>query len=512
MPDPDPMEPESSPTDKATKPRRKRAPSTNQGAGMVEKPIRRLQIATNVAAQIFLLLVLFGIGNYLNFRHHQRWDLTENQKYTLDERSIGFVGTLDKKVHITMAFLESSKISLNLEALLREYKRHSKGKIELDIFDPARDRNRATEISQKYVLSLEQSTVILDIDPQPDKPGLIKTITEDQMLDKEGRLFRGEDVITSNLIAATEGHMKSVYFVTGHGPLREINNRSAFDVLRALSENQFFRIEKLNLTDVRAIPEDADALFILNATLDFSDREIAMIRQFWDAERGALFAMLNPAGETPNLHAFFREFGIDPQKDRVLEATGNGTKDFEAQGQFMPGSPITRHLQGASTTFRGVSCSLKVAENNEELTRRGIGITALIQANPRFWGEFDYNGERPVLDPTDNAPPLYLAATIEKGASEDLRLRLDASRMVVIGNGNLLDPDHDTRTNTELILGGLNWMLDRERLIGIVPKTATVHRLEITPTQHERMFSIAVFILPAASFCFGLFMWSARRQ
>ncbi len=479
---------------------------------MVEKPIRRLQIATNVVAQVLLLLVLFGIGNYLNFRHHKRWDLSENQKYTLSEESAGFVGTLDKNVRVTMAFLESSKISQNLKALLKEYERLSKGRIKVDFLDPARDRNRAMEISQKYSLSLEQSTVILDIDPQGDKPGLMKFITEDEMLDKEGRLFRGEDVITSNLIAGTEGKQKVVYFITEHGSIRHIDKRSSFDLLKDLSAMQFFRIEKLHLADVQEIPEDADALFILNASLDFNEREIAMIRKYWDSERGALFAMLSADRETPNLDAFFREFGVDPQNDRVLEASGNGTIDFEAQGQFLPGTPITKSLQGSGTTFRGLTCSLKIVADNATLAQRRIGIVGFIQANPRFWGEFDFNGERPVLDPTDNAPPLYLAATIEKGASEDLRLRLDASRMVIVGNGNLLDPDYATETNSRFILSGLNWILDRERLIDILPKTATVHRLEITPTQHERMFTIAVFILPAAAFCFGLFMWSVRRQ
>jgi len=520
MPDIDPLEPAPPSPSAAAEPgdaapptvRRKRGEPRPERESQEGKPIRRLQIAGNVAAQILLLVVLFGIGNYLNFRHHKRWDLSENRKYTLAEESVGFVGTLDKRVHITMAFLDSSKIALNLKALLDEYRRASKGKIKLDVFDPARDRNRATEISQKYVLSLEESTIIFEIDPQPDKTGLVRTVTESQMLDKEGRLFLGEDVITSTLIAATEGREKVVYFVTGHGPIRELDGRSAFDVLRDLSANQFFRLEKLNLTDVREIPEDADALFLLNPSLDFSEREIGMIRRFWDSERGALFAMLNPAGDTPNFHALLREFGIAPQRDRVLEASGNGMKNFEAQGQFMPNSPITRSLAGSSTTFRGQSSSLGIAEDDTELARRGIGIIALVQANPRFWGEFDFNAERPVLDPTDNAPPLYLAASIEKGASEDLRLRLDASRMVVIGNGSLLDPDHTTHTNTSFILAGLNWMLDRERLIGIPHKTAIVHRLEITPTQHERMFTIAVFILPAAAFSFGLFMWSARRQ
>ena len=491
------------------KQRRKRvSPSTGTADADDAKPIRRSQIAINVVAQIFLALLIFGLINYLNFRHHKRWDLTENQKYTVDEQTVGFLSTLDDDVKITMAFLSNSKIHQNLKALLEEYRRLSNGKIKLDVFDPTRDTNKATEVAQKYKMLLEQSTVIIDIG------GKTKTITEDQMIEDDGRLFRGEDAITSALISATEGGLKKVYLITGHGQLRRLDKRTALDELRDLSENLFFAVETLSLADVPKVPEDADALLIMGATLDFSEREIGMIRNFWEGDNGALFVMLSPEDErsrTPNLRLLLREYGIDPQPDRVLDANGAGIKNFDVQGTFMEGSPINRALVGSTTTFLGQTCSLRILKDDQELANRGLGIIALIQASNRYWGEYDYTADNPVLDPSDNAAPVYIAASVEKGATADLKIKLKTSRMVVVANSGLLDADRLTGSNVNFVLSGLNWILDRESLIGIRPKTATAYKIEITASQHTRMFRLAIFILPGIAFAIGLMVWSIRR-
>ena len=472
------------------------------------EPMKRAHIMANVVLQIVLVLVLFGVVSYLNFRHHKRWDLSENQKYTVSAETAGFLASMDKEVRVTMAFLSNSKIHQNLKALLEEYRLLSKGKIRLDVIDPARDRSEAMKISQKYKLLLETSTVIIEVD------GRHKLVTEDEMILDEGRLFRGEDAITSALIAATESGQKTLYVITGHGPLREIDGKTALSELLELSKLQFFNVVPLSLAEIAEIPKDADALMLLGATLDFSEREIGMIQQFWERDNGALFVMLAPEGgnvRTPNLRKFLSGYGITPQPDRVLEVTDAGIRRFDVQGKFLEGSKINGAQKGSNTTFYGQTCSLKVLEDNMELTKRGLGIIALVQSSGRFWGEYNYTGESPTLDATDNKGPVFLAATVEKGATEDLKIKLDTSRMVVVGNGNLLDPDYLTDSNVNFVLSGLNWLLDREQLIDILPKTATAYRIEITEEQHDRMFNLAIFVLPGIVFAIGLMVWSIRR-
>ena len=149
--------------------------------------------------------------------------------------------------------------------------------------------------------------------------------------------------------------------------------------------------------------------------------------------------------------------------------------------------------------------------DDEALTKQGIGIIALVQASEQFWGEVNFDEPRPTFDEDDAPPPVYVAASIEIGATEDQRLRLETSRMAVIGNARLLDPDVATATNADFVTSAINWVLDREELIGIPPKTATSWQLALTGVQHQNMFYLVNFVLPAAVFCVALVMWSMRR-
>ncbi|MEM0895342.1 MAG: Gldg family protein [Verrucomicrobiota bacterium] len=473
-----------------------------------KKPARRglsrWPIAAHVVAQVVLAIVLFGIVNYLSFRHFQRGDLSANKKYSLSVETESFLASVDRPVAVTMSFLNNSVIRDNLNALLERYREMSQGMITIDDLDPSRDRNRANEIENKYKLRLTENALILEVD------GRIKTILESEMMDGEGRFFRGEDAVTSALIAALEGDPKKVYVVAGKGTLMQFGNRTALDLLGEVSESQFFEIEYLTLSEVRSVPDDASALLFLGLEVDLTAPELEMIRDYWASDRGSMIVLLDPASDTPVLDGFLAEHGLTPRGDRVLEATGLGTKNFEVEGAFLPGSIVNRHLANLTTILPGITTSLKVGDD-EELTKRGIGIIALLQAGSRFWGEANYGDPQPMLDDEDTAPPVYVAAAVEIGATEDLRLRLETSRMVVVGNSRLLDPDVATATNAAFIASAINWALDREELIGIPPKTATSWQIVLTPVQHQNMFNLVVFVLPAIVFSIALVMWSARR-
>ncbi|MEM9478235.1 MAG: Gldg family protein [Verrucomicrobiota bacterium] len=470
----------------------------------VPRGLSRLPIAGHVVTQIILAIILFGTVNYLSFRHFNRGDLSANKKYTISVETESFLASVDRPVTVTMSFLNNSVIRDNLKALLDRYREMSKGMITVDDVDPSRDRNRANEIEDKYKLRLNENALIVEVD------GRIKTILESEMMDKEGRFFRGEDAVTSTLIAALEGEPKKVYVVAGKGTLLQFENRTALDLIGEISASQFFNIEFLTLSEVRAVPQDAAALVLLGLEVDLTSPELEMIREYWASNRGSMIVLLDPAADTPVLDGFLTEHGLTPRNDRVLEATGLGTKNFEVEGAFLPGSIINRNLANLTTILPGITCSLEVADD-EELTKRGIGIIALLQAGSRFWGEANYGDPQPMLDDEDTAPPVYVAAAIEIGATEDLRLRLETSRMAVIGNSRLLDPDVATATNASFITSTINWALDREELIGIPPKTATRWQIALTPVQHQNMFNLVVFILPAIVFSIALVMWSARR-
>jgi hypothetical protein len=473
--------------------------------------IKRVNIGLHVAAQIALAVLLFVLINYLSFRHHSYRDLTDDQRYTLDERTVQFLQGLDQNIKITMAFGKDARIYPQLSALLDEYKNHSGGRVKVDKFDPGRDKARAIAFRNETSMPIEGNMLILDFG------GRRKTISEAQMLGDDGRLFFGEDLITSRIIGATQGGDQKVYLLSSLGGMREVGGRTALDELAVLAGSQFANVGLLSLSDVNEVPYDADAIIILNPESDLEERDVEMLTSYWENDSGSLLVFLNPQKSTPRLDGFLGRLGVTRRDDRVLHAVNSvadARPEFRVQGRFLPGPKITSGgLADTVTTLRGVTSSFDVAVGDQELAQDGLTVTPLMKATERFWGETRYEtGGLPVFDPTeDYGQPLYIAATVERGGAKDSAVRLESSRLVAVANGTMLDPDSLTDTSADFVLSSLNWALDREELIGITPKRATTYTIKMSAAQTKRTFWLAVLILPGLVFGAAIFMWFVRR-
>ena len=115
------------------------------------------------------------------------------------------------------------------------------------------------------------------------------------------------------------------------------------------------------------------------------------------------------------------------------------------------------------------------------------------------------------IDANDSQPPIYLAASIERGAVKDEMLRLKSSRMIVVSNPWLLEPDLNVRSNFYFVYNSLKGILDRDELLGIQPKRKIAAPVHIHPSQHATIFRILAFFFPGAVLAFRFFVWAARR-
>lgn len=490
--------------------------SSGEKCNRLSRPAKRLGIGFNVALQILFVLLLIASVNYLGFRHYKRWDLTKGENYTLSTTTTNFLQNSDVSLELVVAFVRSSALASDVLNLVEEYKRQNPERIELTFIDPARDPNKLEAAKLKYGLDLTENVVIVASGESS------KTVHESEMVatpTQRGQSgddveFYGEDILTSAMISVTEGSQRKLYILAGKGQLRQSPRGSAYNVLESFARRQNATLEPLRLDDLDSFPDDADGVILLNAVYDLTDREIGLLEEYWQRRRGGVLVLLNPQGTTPRLNGFLDKNGISPRGDRVLyaESTGAGPRtQFLVQSTFVPGSRITEAFWGLNTTFGGQTCSLRVKEGDEELQRKTIEVKPLLEAATRFWGETSFLEKLPSLDPADNAPPVFVAASAELGALADERLRIDSSRMVVVGNATLADPDMQIASNYDFICASLNWLLDREELMGIAPKIKTRHHVSLSPEQHQRIFWICAITLPAAVAGFGLFVWAVRR-
>jgi hypothetical protein len=365
-------------------------------------------------------------------------------------------------------------------------------------------------------LPLDQSGVVVRVGSRT------RFITEEELVVRETgtetqrriKEFRGEDAVTSAIVNVVEGDERKFYIVVGKGARTEGSLVDAMIGIGELGRQQNFQLFPLNLAEVSQVPADADGLLLVGLRYDLSEREISMVKTYWEGKRAGLVVLLDPTGETPRLNAFLGLHGVLPRGDRVLyaESTGTGTrKEFSVQAIFDNESSITRPFASSTTTLPGQTESLDVRYDDEFLKNQNISVQPLIGATERYWGEKNYLEDLPVVDDADTRQPIYLAASVERGTVTDERLRVDSCRMVIVGNTSLLDKQSALPVNRDFVAASLNWIVNRERLIGITPKLKHSYRIQLSQKQGEVIFWSTTFVFPSFVLCLGMIVWASRR-
>lgn len=477
---------------------------------------RRWGIGLNVFVQVLLVVAIFAGVNRLSYRYHARWDLSPQQSYSLSPLTLKFLSRLPRDVFIANLFARDSKLYGDIEALLDSYRANGRGRIRVRSIDPMRDIERAEELKADTGLALDQSGVLIRSGSRT------RFIREEEMVVRETgtetmraiREFRGEDAVTSAIINVVEGEQRKFYLVVGKGARSETALVDAMNAIGELGRQQNFQLMALNLAEISRVPEDADGVLLAGVRYDFSEREMAMLKAYWEGARAGLLVLLDPEAETPRLHAFLGLHGVRPRPDRVLYAESTSTgrrKEFSVQAIFDNESPITLPLSTSNTTLPGQSQSLHLVFDDPHLENQNIRVHPLMGASDRYWGERNYLEELPVADEEDTREDVFLAASIERGSVMDEQLRVDTCRMVVVGNAALLDQKSALGVNRDFIAASLNWLINRDRLIGITPKLKKNYRIQLTSRQGEIIFWSTTCVFPALVLVLGLMVWASRR-
>src|SRR2546421_4736910 len=277
------------------------------------KGIQRLQIGLNVLVQLILIFFLLSAVNWIGFRHYKRWDVSRDQKYALSDKTKRFLSSVKGKIRVTVFFSPNTPISGDVASLLTEYQYAAKGKIDIENIDPQRNLSRAKELFDKYKVVSDESLLVIDYD------GRNKTVKASEMaeVDQSGMAMgegprvaacKGEQAISSAMIDLSKGKKNVIGYVLGHKepPIAEAPPNlmtmerppgSPISVLKTFIENENIKLQELNLFNVDAIPAEMKTIMIVGPQYDFSDREMQLLRDFWN-KQGRILLLLDPSAKT----------------------------------------------------------------------------------------------------------------------------------------------------------------------------------------------------------------------
>jgi hypothetical protein len=486
------------------------------------RKIGRVRIGFNVLIQIVLAFLLIAMVNSIAFRHYKRWDFSREQKYALSDKTKRFLQTIKGKVRITVFFSPNTPITSYVQNLLTEYQYAGKGKIDVENIDPERNLSRAKEVLEKYKVMSDESLLIIDYQ------GRNKTVKASEMaeIDQSGlglgeaprvTAFKGEQAITSAMMDLVEGKKNTVGYVLGHKE-PPLATQSPISILKTFIENENIKFQDLNLFNVPQIPADLKAVVIIGPQYDFSDRELKLLHDYWD-KQGRILLLLDPAAKTPRIDNFLNELGVKRNDDRLMVLLRTGIQELavtrEVQGRILGDSPITKRLADVRALFLGGTCSLTLEP--QRVRAANIKLEPLIEAEKGYFAEKDYNTDDQAklqLDANNNAnTPLKIAASIEKGGSADERVQMNSSRMVVVSNATFVQDNvlAEGQQALDFVSGSINWLLSREKLIGIAPKVPKPLTFSLNENALRGLRWIVLVIIPLVFVVFGTAVWWERR-
>jgi len=482
-----------------------------------QRILRRWRTAGHVGIQIVLMFIVFGQLNYLSCRRHVTNDLSQNRKFTLSETSEGALKSLGVEVKVVMAFLGTSELYSDVKGLISEYDRLGGDGVTAEYLDLSRSRDRISELRDLYKLQFSRDQIVILGGNER-----IRVISAEELVtrdDASGRVieFKGEEVLTSALLEVAEKQQRKIYLITGDRRADELVRIAA--QLQPLTNAQNARLESLGLEGVQTVPDDADALFFPGNSEDLTTREVELVQSWWEERNGGLVVFLDPNAKTPNLNGLLREQGVAPNDDRVLSVLSipgvAARKTSDVPITVMAGSGPTRDLPALTTRLTGQTQSLEVLYEDDLLISENVRPMPLMLAGQGFWGETEYRADQIEFNPDlDNGrpDPVFVAASVEKGKLGDANMEQESSRLVVVGNANLIDPDGGTsKVAADFTMASMNWVMNREELIGISPRQPTAFTLNVSAEEMGLLQMFMIFVLPILALVAGGFVWMKRR-
>ena len=507
--------------------------------------INRFSMGLTITIQLILAFICVCLFNYLTADKHLRKDLTQDSKYTLSDFSLDFLKGHQLQNHngdikIFIIAKPSPLYTQRLRSLLEEYARHSAADIEVEFIDRVKDANRLNEISAIYNKSFFEDSMLIDARTEEEKTKVddpeFKASTVSlsrirqfalknlfQMADTGSHIvaWQDEKIITTFLLSAIEGKPRKFYFIVDKSEIDDQGEGTpAWRTFRTLLADQNIHLAPYQISSNEPIPSDAEGLAIIGLDVDFDERELEILNEYWGRNAASIFITVKPDAKIIKMRRFLASYGIKVENDQVTTMK-NGRKLSTARAIFVRGNEITKGFGDQATQLDGVTRSLTLV-NVDQLESRNISVYSILNSAPGWWGEVSYDKEKAQFDPgkdngTDpNSPihrPVPIACAVVRGRQNIETTKHLTSKMIVVGNTQFLKPNNMREELTHFTISSINWLAGREDLVGkIGQKPAQNQKITIPEEQKSKINFTVIAILPCISALIGLIVWFNRRS
>ena len=466
--------------------------------------------------------VLLGLGilvlvNYLGSKHYRRFDWTGAGLYSLSDKTEKVLRELKVPVKATVFMTSASPLFPETQELLRRYQAATT-LLSVETLDPVRNPARAEALVKEFGVS-RPSVVFRAGDKK-------KFVTEDQLAELDFsrarfggepgiKAFKGEQEFTSAILTVTAAKAPKVVFATGHGerPMAGRSRETVERVAEVLKQDNC-TVEEWQSLGTPGVPEGTDLVVVAGPRSGFTPPEVDALKRFLEGGGRALLLLdvefapgpgnrMADLGLAPLLDAYGVRLDDDVVVDPKNALPLMGPETVFARS-FRP-HPVTKVLEGLAVVF-----PLARSVGAVEKPPQGVTATVLVETSADGWGETDLaNLETKVeKDEKDVKGPVPLAVAVEAAPAAGKK-----ARVVVAGDADFASNGGIANAaNFYLVTAALNWLLDREALISIPPKSTDQVAVTLSRSDIAQVTFFVLLILPLASVALGIAVWLKRRR
>jgi hypothetical protein len=470
----------------------------------VRRVISRRVILAAVVATLCVVL-----ANLLALRNPARIVLSQSADHSLSPLTKNVLGSLTNDVRAVVLFDRQADLFESVKNLLTEYERISP-RLKLELIDPARDPARAEAVQQELRLPIRspENRVIFAANDSA------KAINESELsiLDLSGFMdtrearrthFTGEQLFTSAIVAVTEGRQTKVGFVIGHGEHKasDTGGQWGYSKFANILQQKGLLLKEIPLAGTNSIPADCRMLIIAGPRTPYSGGELAKLREFVDIG-GSLFTLFNfyslqrPTGLEKFLADYDFKIGINQVSDSKNEQSGQGGLLLVDD---LGSHPITKPILGSRLQMLlPRSVGLPEAENDESPT-----VSILAHSSDAGQAVGQIQGNKGTVEMEGKIP--LIAAKLHANDGQPPARIVVAGDSLFLGNSAI-----EAGANRDFASLAVNWLLEREHLLAIAPRTVTEYRINLSRTEMTSISWLLLLILPGGTLGLGLLWW--RRQ
>jgi len=526
---------------------------------------RRLDLWIVVA-----LIFSLSIGlNFLISGIDTQIDLTADKKYSLSRESLALLNKMDQPVDIIITLPENASmpkiiqrfmhdIELLLDAFERADSPYPIRVHRMDVHAPLSKNNildqyKVTQPNLVLAASPQNGTRVIfrykeqtGTNPYDSSQAFRSTESlarqaiweagfySDWKEVKNGVLepgkFRGEETLMRFILdlASPAKKRKAIYFTRGHGESspEDLDPREGNSVLRGLIEDRNIKVDTLDLGTIERMPDDALALVISGPKAIFQDKEVELLRDFLNQNKGRVLLALDPVEEIAlsdrpalGLRPLLKEWGLrchdmlifDPKRENFDLFSG---AYFLRTYQRQASHPVIKNLMNEGFSILADRCRPVELENS--LQSPFVGQELIFSSRDSWalssWTERSFPPEKnTLLDLAGPVPVLSISQPNPKLASQAGLTA--AGKLMVLGSSKILSNEklRSGAGNQALARNIIYWIDENNEMLDVPPRILQSYSISMSQDEFELVFYYFASV-PAIVLIAGVFVSWLRKE